>query len=367
LEAKKIRILVVDDSALIRKVLRDALEKDPMFEVVGTAIDGIFALRKIPELKPDIITLDVEMPRMNGFETLQAIYKKYQIPVIMCSSLTRAGADVTLEALEMGAIDFIAKPDHHHSLEWDELANELSVKIRSIFGYETAQNKVATEAKEISVLRQRLTGSTIPTQINKIGDSSKYVVAIGISTGGPHALAEFLPQFPADFPAGIIIVQHMPEQFTGVLAERLASRCKMQVKEAKTGDSIQDGQILIARGNHHLTVVTKPVGRIVQLDQTPAISGHRPSVDRMMASVAEVYGKNAVGVIMTGMGSDGTVGLALMHQAGAKTLAQDEASSVIYGMPRAAVEKGVVDNVISLKNMTSMIIRRMTQLIEKNQ
>ncbi|MFQ5882185.1 MAG: chemotaxis response regulator protein-glutamate methylesterase [Candidatus Methylomirabilales bacterium] len=342
-QEEPIRVLVVDDSALMRKLLPLILERDSGVHVVGTAMDGIFALKKIRLLMPDVITLDMDMPRMDGLTTLKVIVEEFRIPVVLVSSLTEKGADLTLRALEMGAVDFITKPRGGHSTGLEKIGEELIAKIRA-----------ATKAR----LRQPLLlpHPSFPSKAPVLScDCAERVVAIAISTGGPYALANLLPILPTNFPAGILIVQHMPEGFTKLFAERLDQICRIEVKEAQDGDLILPGRALVAPGNFHLRVKRKPLGTVVEVATGPEVNGHRPSADVLFASVASAFGPSAVGMIMTGMGSDGVEGIAKMRAAGAVTLAQSEESCVIFGMPKTAIERGYIQKVLPLEKLAQSV------------
>ncbi len=345
MNGKKIKVLVVDDSALMRKMIPQILTMDPNIEIVGTAMDGLFALKKIPELKPDIITLDVDMPRMDGLTALPHIVKEYNIPVLLISSLTEKGAATTLKGLELGAVDFITKPKEAISVHIMDIANELLQKIRAVAKAKTSRLK-------------RVNNEGPQTQIKKsllLSNKAEKVVAIGISTGGPNALSFILPQIPKDFPAAIVIVQHMPEGFTELFATRLNQICQIEVKEAREGDMVLPGRALIAPGNIHLKIKRMSLGGIAVLSRSQPVSGHRPSADILFDSVAAEYGNDSVGIIMTGMGSDGAEGIGRIKASGGMTIAQDENSCIVFGMPKAAIERGYIDRIASLEEMPKMI------------
>lgn len=339
---KMIRVLVVDDSALMRKLIPHILTQDPQIEVVATAMDGLFALKKIQEVRPDVITLDVDMPRMDGLTALPHIVREYHIPVLVVSSLTEQGAQMTFKALEMGAVDFLTKPKDAISVHIGEIGEELIRKVKAIAAVSRRKLQPRPQPSPPVVREKR----PIP-----LGPAPTHVVAIGISTGGPSALSEILPQVPADFPAGILLVQHMPEGFTEMFAARLNQICRVEVKQARDGDLVLPGRVLIAPGNHHLKVKKMRRGAIAVLSQGPPVSGHRPSADVLFRSVAEEYGAEAIGVIMSGMGEDGAEEIGRMKAAGSLTIAQDEESSVIFGMPRAAIKRGHIDRVLPLHDI----------------
>ncbi len=345
---RKIKVLVVDDSALMRKLIPLIISSDEDIEVIGTAMDGDFALNKISKLRPDVITLDIDMPRMDGLTTLGSIVRDFGIPVILVSSLTKEGAEVTLKGLEMGAFDFVPKPREAISVHISEISSELIDKIkaaahcRHLKFKEPAPHKIKAQSKTVLPLKS---------------PSVESVVAIGISTGGPQALTEILPSIPGSFPSGILIVQHMPEGFTELFAKRLDSVCHISVKEAADGDVVSPGMALISPGGKHLKVKKTHYGAVSVLSQSTTVSGHRPSATVLFDSVAEEYRENAIGVIMTGMGDDGVEGLRKIKEKGGVTIAQDEETSVIYGMPKVAVERGYVDMVLGLEEIVPNLIR----------
>lgn len=346
-QGNRIKVMVVDDSALMRKMIPLILSSDRDIEVIGTAMDGDFALKKIMDLRPDVITLDVDMPRMDGLTALKTIVRDFKVPVILVSSLTKEGAGITLKGLEIGAFDFVPKPKEAISVHISEISQELISKVKA------ASRCSRPRYKEPQPERTR------PGQRNAAPSgygTAEGVVAIGISTGGPQALAEILPLLPRDFPAGVLVVQHMPEGFTELFARRLDSLCNMEVKEATNGETIGPGKILIAPGGKHLKVKRTPFGVISVLSQSPEVSGHRPSATVLFNSVAEELGNIAIGIIMTGMGEDGVDGLKKIREKGGATIAQDEETSVIYGMPRVAVENGYVDVVLGLEEIIPNLI-----------
>lgn len=337
----RVRVLVVDDSALMRKLIPQMLAADESIEVVGTAMDGTFCLKKIEELKPNVVTLDLEMPGMNGIDALKEIMRKQPVPVIVFSSHSTEGASVTMKALGLGAFDFVTKP-RDASAHMAEIAKELIAKV-----------KAASECK----LKPRMLPGTAPKpeKASPAGGSPTKVVAIGISTGGPQAMEFLLSQLPGDFPGAIVVVQHMPDGFTDMFARRLDELCALRVKEAQSGDLLQGGRVLICPGSRHVKVKRLPLGDIAVLSDEPRVNGHRPSVDVLFRSVAEEFKAQAVGVLMTGMGDDGADGLGLMKKEGAMTIAQSEESCVVYGMPKAAIERGHAVRVIALDVMASTL------------
>ena len=342
------RVLVVDDSPMIRGLLSNALSSHPDIEVVGFAGDGVEALSKISALRPDVVTLDIEMPRLNGLGVLERAAGKVPVSFVVVSTLTQAGAQITLEALRRGAFDYVTKPMRGGAAALPEFRA-------------TVQEKVLTAAKAKGRTKllfgkaSKDVGPRLPP--NKI---KGWVVAIGISCGGPQTLTEMLPAFPSDF-VPIVVTQHMPAAFTAAFAKQLDSVCAMSVREAANGDALRQGTILIAPGDRHLTVRRNGVELRVVLDAGPKTSGHRPSVDVMMASLARSCAPRCVGVIMTGMGCDGSQGIVGLNNAGAWTVAQDEASSLVYGMPKAAAATGCVDLQAPLSKIPELVSRLITK------
>jgi two-component system, chemotaxis family, protein-glutamate methylesterase/glutaminase len=336
--SERIRVLVVDDSALMRKLIPGILARDPDIEVVGTAMDGAFALKKIEELKPDVVTLDLEMPRMDGMETLRLIMKRAPLPVILFSTHSKEGGYATFKALALGAVDFVPKPMDAAAGHLEAIADVLIAKIH------VARRAAGRKLPPAMV-------SDEPGKPNKGVRSSlppSRVVAIGISTGGPNALQFLLGQIPADFPAAILVVQHMPEGFTEMFAKRLDECCAVDVHEAKSGDLLLAGRVLICPGNRHMMIRRMPRGDMAVLSDGPPVNGHRPSVDVLFHSVAQEFGLTAVGLLMTGMGEDGAEGLGAIKNAGGMTIAQSEETCVVSGMPRAAILKGYATKIIPL-------------------
>lgn len=348
-----VRVLVVDDSALMRKLIPQILQRDESIEVVGTAMDGNFGLQKIEDLKPDVVTLDLDMPRMDGMEMLRQITRRFRVPVIVVSALSQAGASATFKALGLGAFDFVAKPQSAAHAQMEEVATELIAKV-----------KTAAQVGASSVERhKRITapeGITVKKPLVRPKNRAQKVVAIGISTGGPNTLQYLLSQLPGDFPASIVVVQHMPEGFTELFAKRLNDTCALDVKEAATGDMLYAGRVLIAPGNKHLKVKRMPLGDIVVLTDEPRCNGHRPSADVLFRCVAHEYGKDAIGLIMTGMGDDGAAALGAIKSTGGLTIAQDESSCVVYGMPKAAIERGNAMRVVSLDALAHTLLAHCT-------
>jgi len=336
---KPIRVLVVDDSALVRQILSRELEEAGGIEVIGSAADPYAARDRIVELRPDVLTLDLEMPRMDGITFLRKLMKHLPMPVIVVSSLTREGSELALEALDAGAIDVLAKPGPAYSV--GDMAQQLAERVRA-----AATARLDVRPPRISSAASRL---SMTRTTNK-------VVAIGASIGGTSALHTVLSALPANSP-GIVIAQHMPEHFTAAFATRLQETCAIDVREAKNGDSVIPGRALIAPGNHHLVLRRDGASYHVEVRSGPLVSGHRPSVDVLFKSVARYAGRNAVGVIMTGMGHDGAAGLRSIANAGARTLAQDEASSVVFGMAHEAVKLGAVSEIVPLDALAERILK----------
>lgn len=341
-----IRVLIVDDSATARTVLKDVLSQDPEIEVVGTAPDAYVARDKIIQLRPDVVCLDVEMPRMDGISFLRKLMKHFPTPVLMVSSLTQDGAQVTFDALEAGAIDYIAKPHSNIYDGIDEIQKELISKVKMV-----ASSNINARIKA----RKVTTNSVKPVMSYSLAETTNKLIAIGASTGGTVALAELISKFPTNIP-GTIVVQHMPSGFTKAFADRLNSMSEVEVKEAEDGDIIGRGRVLIAPGDIHVVVRRDGGNYRVKLGTGKKVSGHRPSVDVMFNSVATHVGANAIGVILTGMGSDGAKGMLSMKQNGALTIAQDEKSSVVWGMPKVACDIGAVHFVEPLDNIVEKVV-----------
>lgn len=343
---ERVRVLVVDDSALMRKLIPIILERDPDIEVVGTAMDGAFAIRKIAELHPDVVTLDLEMPRMDGIETLRMIMRNAPLPVIVFSTHSKEGAYATFKALALGAIDFVAKPREAAAGHLDPVAYQLIEKIKVAKRAGGSKAVPKPQAEVVAPVKKRTRAALPPNR----------VIAIGISTGGPNALQYLFSQIPGDFPATFVVVQHMPEGFTEMFARRLDECCALDVQEAKSGDLLVAGRVLICPGNRHIMVRRMPYGDMVVLSDSPAINGHRPSADVLFHSVAQEFALSSVGILMTGMGEDGSEGLGAIKAAGGHTIAQSEETCVVPGMPRAAILKGYVGKTVSLDNLASHLI-----------
>jgi len=339
----KIRVLVVDDSALMRKLISDLLESDPRIEVVDTARDGYEAIEKVAELHPNVVVMDIQMPRMSGLEALSRIMSQWPIPMVMLTGLTDPG--LAIEALQRGAVDFVLKPSGTISVDIYKIRQELIEKVKLATLVNPRKMALRIEPTVLSPLRVsfRLSG--------------RRVVAIGASTGGPKALDYFLSRLPARLPAPVLVVQHMPPGFTRSFAERLNQHSSLLIKEAEDRDLILPGRVYVAPGDHHMLVERQAGREIIRLVKSPRVKGLRPSADVTMGSVAEVYGAGSIGIILTGMGSDGTDGIKAIKERGGVTIAQDKATSVIYGMPRAAVESGCVDKVLPLNDIPEEIVR----------
>ena len=340
-----IRVLIVDDSAFVRQALVRMLSSVPDIEVVGTAVDGKEGLEKAVALRPDVVTLDIKMPRMGGLEALRRIMTECPVPVLLLSSLTSEGGEITLRGLELGALDFVDKSSVRGHMNLLELAEELKAKVRALA--RVPRDRV--HAPEGLPAEARVAQPAAHAR-------GAEVVVIGTSTGGPPALQAIIPKLPAGLASSILVVQHMPVGFTRSLADRLASRSALPVREAEDGDSVSPGVVLIAPAGRHMKVQRRGPTARVWLDDEPRSSLHRPSVDVLMASVAKAYGPRSLGVVLTGMGSDGVEGLRAIRQTGGRTLAESEESCVIYGMPKAAVEAGVVDRSVPLARMADEIM-----------
>ncbi|MBS0182844.1 MAG: chemotaxis response regulator protein-glutamate methylesterase [Nitrospira sp.] len=353
---KRIRVLTVDDSALMRQVLAMLLAKDPEIEVVGSAPDPYIAREKIKALNPDVLTLDVEMPKMDGLTFLEKLMRGHPMPVVMVSSLTEIGCQTTLRALELGAVDFITKPKIDLREGMEEIAQDLIAKVKA-----AAVAKVKREALGVRRETNPLTPYPLPlTSGSAMIKTTDTIIAIGSSTGGTEAVKEILERLPPHTPP-ILITQHMPERFTKTWADRLNRLCRIAVKEAQDGDSVLPGHALVAPGSFHMRLVRSGARYTVQINQDPPVNRHRPSVDVMFSSVARYAGSNAVGVILTGMGNDGAKEMLTMKQAGAFTIAQDEASCVVFGMPKEAIKAGAVDKVLPLNDIAGAILTHVSR------
>jgi two-component system, chemotaxis family, protein-glutamate methylesterase/glutaminase len=350
-----IRVFIVDDSAVVRTVLTEMLENVSGIEVIGSAQDPIFAQSKMEKDWPDVITLDVEMPRMDGVTFLKKIMHERPTPVVMCSTLTEEGSKTSLQALSIGAIDVIAKPKSNLKTSLAEASQELISAIRTAAKANMAGTKLKPIAP-ITEIPEKLTADAMLSKgTGRRVRGSAPVIAIGASTGGTQALEAVLKALPANC-LPILIVQHMPEAFTKTFANRLNNLCKVEIKEAEDNDAVLTGRVLIAPGGKHMMLNTTQFGASVQVKDGPLVSRHKPSVDVLFRSVAKQAGSHALGVIMTGMGDDGAKGIKEMHEAGAKTIAQNEATCVVYGMPKEAVKLGAIDHEISLNHIPEFIV-----------
>jgi len=348
--AEQVRVLVVDDSAFMRSMITKMLKEVPGLQVVDVGVDGEDAIQKVRTLRPDVVTMDVEMPKMNGLQALAVIMRSTPTPVIMLSSLTQQGATTTIEALEMGAVDFVGKPSGTVSIDIHRVRDDLVNKILR------ASKVHPTHLATLSAPHTATAPLVMPVASRQpIGHSR--VVAIGTSTGGPKALNEVIPRLPANLPAAVLVVQHMPAGFTRALAQRLNDLSPMAVREAAAGDALQSGVVLVAPGDFHMAVL--PGGRI-GLNQEAPVHNVRPAVDVLFASIARVYGRDGVGVVLTGMGSDGADGATAIKRSGGHVIAQDEATSVVFGMPRAVVEARASDVVAPLPRVADEIVRALS-------
>lgn len=342
-----VKVLVVDDSAFMRKAITGMLKSDPDIEVIGEAADGGEAVQKVRSLTPDVVTMDIEMPKMNGLDALKHLMRDNPIPVIMVSSLTEEGARETIKALEIGAADYVPKHLSGNIVNIVNIKSDLISKVK-LLGRSNYKLKKLGDKRPAVVLSLEFS----PRQ----GSNKIDMVIIGSSTGGPKSLQDVLPKFPKNFPAGLIVVQHMLPLFTASFAERMAELCQIEVREAKDGDVIKPGLALIAQGGSHLTVEKGRAGEVhVKLTKEPKMV-HMPSVDVAMESVARTYASHVLGVIMTGMGQDGCEGMKMIKKMKGRAIAQDEETSVIFGMPRAAIESGVVDKIVPLGKIADEII-----------
>jgi two-component system chemotaxis response regulator CheB len=342
---KRIKVLIIDDSALVRDILSKGLTQDPMLDVVGAAPDVYVARDMIVDKKPDVLTLDIEMPRMDGIEFLQRLMPQYPIPVVVVSSLTQRGKQITIQALEAGAVDFVPKPMSDVARGLAEMMVELRTKIKIA----STANVAHWKGKRVEHIKK----ADYPGS-KSLAESTDKVIAIGASTGGTEAIRKVLEPLPPTMP-GIVVVQHMPAGFTKTFSERLNEVCMLQVKEAESGDRIVSGRVLIAPGDYHLKVIRSGGYYQVVCQTGEKVNGHRPSVDVMMFSVAEHVGANAYGIILTGMGNDGALGLKAMKDAGARTIGQDPSTCVVYGMPKVAKDIGAVEYQMTLDKISEGI------------
>jgi two-component system, chemotaxis family, protein-glutamate methylesterase/glutaminase len=350
----KIRVLIVDDSAVVRQTLSALLSADPEIEVIGTAADPFVAADRIAEQAPDVITLDIEMPHMDGLTFLQKIMSQHPIPVVICSSLAEEGAQSALKALEYGAVEIIAKPRLGSKQFLEESRELICGAVKAAASAHVSLHR-PSRAVEPKLTADAILSPASQATSHAMAETTEKVVAIGASTGGTEALKILLEALPADAP-GIVIVQHMPELFTRAFANRLDGLCKISVKEAEANDTVLRGRALIAPGNHHLLLKRSGARYYVEIKEGPLVCRHRPSVDVLFRSAARYAGRNAVGVILTGMGDDGANGMLEMKQAGAVTIAQDEATCVVFGMPNEAIKRSAVDKVLPLQSVAGAIL-----------
>ncbi len=350
---RKIRILIVDDSAVVRQVLKEILSSDPMIEVAATAADPFIAAERIKEEEPDVITLDVEMPRMDGITFLQKIMSQHPIPVVMCSSLTDEGSATALKALEYGAVDIIQKPRMGVKLYLEESRIVICDAVKA-----AAMAKIGKIASSPMSVAPKFSADAVIAKPGKNAmlQTTEKIVMVGASTGGTEALRVFLEAMPPDSP-GIVVVQHMPEHFTKSFAKRLDSLCRITVKEARDNDTVSRGQAIIAPGNRHVLLKRSGARYFLEIKDGPLVNRHRPSVDVLFRSAARYAGKNAVGVIMTGMGDDGAKGLLEMKEAGAFTLAQDEHTCVVFGMPKEAIKINAATKILPLTELAGAVLK----------
>jgi len=360
----KIKVLVVDDSALMRSLISKMIESQEDMTVVGTAMNGIFALQKIEALKPDIMILDIEMPEMNGIEFLRERGKRgIKVPVIILSSIAEKGAAVTFEALSLGASDFITKPGGSISHNITDVTTHLTSLIRVYTGRKEKYPKeeakatpsAATQAPVSAPFAKHVSGGIREVPVTHPASVKIEVIVLGISTGGPNALRVFLSEFKADFKVPILIVQHMPEGFTAEFTKSLKKTCALDVKEAEDNDIIAPGRVLVAPGNKHMKIERKRLGNVVTINSDPLVNGHRPAAGVLFNSAVEIYGSKTMGVIMTGMGRDGSAEIGNILNAGGYTIAQDEKSSIVFGMPRVAIELGYINKILPLNDMARYI------------
>ncbi len=348
----KIKTLIVDDSAVVRQVLTALLGEDPAIEIIGAAADPIFAMEKMRQSWPDVIVLDIEMPRMDGISFLKKLMAEHPTPVVICSTLTEKGADTTIEALAAGAVSIVTKPKLGLKRFLEDSSSDIVAAVKA-----AAHANMRRVIPSVAVAPKLNADVILPAgNSHAMAQTTERIVAIGTSTGGTQALEAVLTQLPTVCP-GMVIVQHMPEKFTEAFANRLDGLCRIEVKEARQDDRVLPGRALIAPGGKHMVLRRSGAQYFVDVLDGPLVNRHRPSVDVLFRSVAKVAGKNALGIIMTGMGDDGAAGLLEMHQARAYTIAQDEASCVVFGMPKEAIKRGAADKIVSLNDIPGEIVR----------
>lgn len=335
----------------MRKLLSDLFAGEPDFTVVDTAKNGKEAIEKVKRLKPDLITMDVEMPVMDGITALQSVMKEWPTPVVMISSLTKTGAEATLQALELGAVEFVAKTA-------GPISNITGIRAEILSKCRAA---VKVNMAQLTQLPLLTAGAFARVPLTTGATGGERIVAIGTSTGGPRALQEVITKLPGDIPCGVVVVQHMPPGFTRSLAERLNSLSAVTVKEAEQNDMIRPGLVLIAPGDYHMQVEREGGKAVVKLNQSPPLGGHRPAVDPLMESVARIFGSKAIGVILTGMGHDGAKGIQAIKRQNGQTIAEDQSTAVVFGMPKAAIELGVVDRITPITGVTAEILKALTK------
>ncbi len=348
--AKKIDVLVVDDSAYMRKVVSNLLQSDEDIFVVDTARDGLDALEKVKKWKPDVVTLDVEMPRLDGLSALERIMRECPTPVVMLSSLTQEGSETTIRALTIGAVDFVPKPSGTISLDIHKVKEELITKVKV-----AARASVVNLGTPVVAVPPK---PVVPSAVMPVGAIPDKLVIIGSSTGGPNALQQIVPRLPGNLPAAVLIVQHMPPRFTNSLANRLNETSQLEVREAREGDVLQCGKAFVAPGGYHMVLISKTV---IGLNQNPPVHSVRPAVDVTFESAVNYYKSQIVGVILTGMGYDGSRGMALVKKMGGKTIVQNEETSVVYGMPRVVVEMGKADRILPVQKIADEIVTMLVQ------
>ncbi len=355
----KIRVMIVDDSAVVRQVIRENLEREADIEVIGAASDPLFALERMKNDWPDVITLDVEMPRMDGITFLRKIMAEHPTPVVICSSLAEKGAETTMEALAAGAVAIITKPKMGVKQFLQDASNDLVTAVRSAARSNVRNIRPSARSTLAAMPPPKLTADAMlaarAASATAMSKTTESIIAIGTSTGGTQALEVVLTMLPGVCP-GIVVVQHMPEKFTALFAERLNTLCQVEVLEAKNNDRVIPGRVLIAPGGRHMMLRRSGAQYIVEVADGPLVNRHKPSVDVLFRSVAQVAGKNALGIIMTGMGDDGARGMHEMHEVGARTVAQDEATCVVFGMPKEAIKLGGVDKIVPLELIAREII-----------
>lgn len=359
MKSRKLKVLVIDDSALIRSVMNEIINREKDMECVGAAPDPLVAREMIKALNPDVLTLDVEMPKMDGLDFLERLMRLRPMPVLMVSTLTEKSSNITFRALELGAVDFVSKPKLDIARGMEESAIEITDKIRAAAQARVRKTPVAP------LIQEKLSADAILPSVAGRYSSTEKLIVIGASTGGTEAIKEVLVRLPADAP-GILVTQHMPEHFTKSFAARLNTLCKISVKEAEHDERILPGHAYIAPGDSHLLLKRSGANYVIKLDQGPLVNRHRPSVDVLFRSTANVAGANAIGIILTGMGKDGVQGLLEMKQAGSYTIAQDEATCVIFGMPKEAIAAGAVCEVLPLQNIARRTMENLASTSVKN-